>query len=46
MKRTVLPALLLIAAMHAAAAPPAKKFSVVEASIPDMQAALRDKRIT
>ena len=38
--------LALVLAVSAAGAPPKKPFTVVEASIPDMQAALREKRIT
>jgi len=46
MKRTALVALLLTAAIDAVAASPRKPFTVVEATIPEMQAALREKRIT
>ena len=50
MKRLLLAALItLVTALSAFAAPkkaPAKPFSVVEASITDMQAALRDGRVT
>src|SRR4051812_13276520 len=39
-------ALLLFLTLAAFAKPPAKPFSVVEATIPEMQAALRDGRVT
>src|SRR6185503_11095724 len=46
MKRAFVVALLFATTALAATRPKAKPFSVVEASIPDMQAALREGRIT